>query len=447
MSAVRPYARRTAGLAPREVRLSRAYATREDRRPDGQDKSTTGRASDALFRLAEEEERQAASDPSQNSAAARLHTLVANASEKPWTGDESTRDAVLRMLIDKYPPLRDKDHKKEVQQPTPRVLDEDLEEGRLIRTSSTVEPAEPVKPKNPWDYEFKAASSWQEAPVRPIHKTIIPPKAERSRSARFTRLKDAVADYSLGEYATAKAKAAAAPVNRTSGSVIPIDPKAFTNFIEEKISTGRRDGLFKANKYRGKPLQQDINQSNPFIDNTDFLMNRIMQRQSAAPPFVTLQQELEGELQAFRTLLQDSWTRRALRMLSLLPLQALDFDRIGDFRDTDWEARERAYHDASITQINSILRRYNALAPFSARRPLVMLKYELAACFTKTAPLIRAELERRKRDGMGTFVPRSPDEISSGSRNDLEEKKAEVESLWRAFTRSLRELVSRQPTT
>jgi DnaJ family protein C protein 28 len=58
------------------------------------------RASSKLFADAEHEERAGA-------APTRTATLPGTTSEQPnWTGDEQVEDAVLRMLVDKYKPLR-----------------------------------------------------------------------------------------------------------------------------------------------------------------------------------------------------------------------------------------------------------------------------------------------------------------------------------------------------
>jgi len=61
------------------------------------------RASSKLFADAEQEERMSQA----GTASPRLAVLPGTASEHPnWTGDESVEDAVLRMLVDKYKPLR-----------------------------------------------------------------------------------------------------------------------------------------------------------------------------------------------------------------------------------------------------------------------------------------------------------------------------------------------------
>lgn len=42
-------------------------------------------------------------------------------------------------------------------------------------------------------------------------------------------------------------------------------------------------------KGRGQPLMRSIEETNPFIAREEFLMNRIVQRNGAAPPWVEVQ--------------------------------------------------------------------------------------------------------------------------------------------------------------
>lgn len=51
----------------------------------------------------------------------------------------------------------------------------------------------------------------------------------------------------------------------------------------------RTSGLFKNVKGRGQPLARSVDETNPFIAREEFLMNRIVQRNGAAPPWVEVQ--------------------------------------------------------------------------------------------------------------------------------------------------------------
>ena len=48
-------------------------------------------------------------------------------------------------------------------------------------------------------------------------------------------------------------------------------------------------GQFRDLKGMGKPLERVVEERNPFIAREEFLMNRIVQRNQAAPPWVELQ--------------------------------------------------------------------------------------------------------------------------------------------------------------
>ena len=55
------------------------------------------------------------------------------------------------------------------------------------------------------------------------------------------------------------------------------------------MQKARKAGLFNTVKGRGKPLTQAVEESNPFLPREEFLMNRIVQRNGAAPPWIEVQ--------------------------------------------------------------------------------------------------------------------------------------------------------------
>ena len=91
----------------------------------------------------------------------------------------------------------------------------------------------------------------------------------------------------------------------------------------------RQQGRFDRIEGRGQPLRQFVEERNPFIGREDFLLNRLVQRQGAAPPWVEIQQgasvphdrpratksviELETAVNNFRDVIRQSWTRRDAR--------------------------------------------------------------------------------------------------------------------------------------
>ena len=55
------------------------------------------------------------------------------------------------------------------------------------------------------------------------------------------------------------------------------------------IQKARKEGRFDVIQGRGQPLKQLVEERNPFIAREEFLMNRIVQRQGAAPPWIEIQ--------------------------------------------------------------------------------------------------------------------------------------------------------------
>ncbi|THG93654.1 hypothetical protein EW145_g8319 [Phellinidium pouzarii] len=207
-------------------------------------------------------------------------------------------------------------------------------------------------------------------------------------------------DYRLGLRGGAGAGAGVDGMQRRP---MPVGMKGWANLIEERIERARREGHFKTLRGRGKPLVRETAESNPFIAREEFLMNRIVQKNNAAPPWVELQTELEAAVSSFRAVLQESWTRRAIRMLTLnrraTSLRTLTVADAGALRDPEWEAREASYQDAAIAEVNSLVRRYNGVAPYAVRRPLHLRDKELERAYRESAEKIVKGVQERLRDG------------------------------------------------
>ncbi|KAH9071616.1 hypothetical protein EDB83DRAFT_2575046, partial [Lactarius deliciosus] len=167
--------------------------------------------------------------------------------------------------------------------------------------------------------------------------------------------------------------------------------------ISDDRSLSRREGLFRSIRGRGRPLEWNSEEHNPFIARDEFLLNRIVQRQGAAPPWVEVQGELEAAIKAFRTALRRSWVRRAVCVLALTHSR-LSLPSLADvqaLRDEEWETRERAYHDSALAEVNSLVR--NALTPYAVRRAYYVREVELAKNYDQSAEEIEREIERWPR--------------------------------------------------
>ncbi|KAI0832799.1 hypothetical protein BC628DRAFT_1407189 [Trametes gibbosa] len=325
------------------------------------------------------------------------------------------------MLVDKYKPMRSgpirsAEEKLKTAPPqvrTPGPAADSVAQEAPVSVSSTKSaedapvrrylPGEPILPgiegHRPWHTTFKAPSH----ATSNIHYGSIPPpqplrqspplpldeKAKRKaretkkrmeQGTRLSHARESTIDYRLG------IKGGATEQYRRPN---PVSLKGWANLVEDRIEKARQAGHFKHVKGRGQPIARIAEDKNPFIDREEFLMNRIVQRQGAAPPWVEVQGELESALAAFREVVKQSWTRRALRTITatnpaaLLP--RLTLEDVTALRDPEWEERERGYHDTALAELNSLVRKYNGLAPYAVRRPYYMRSVELEKVYKEAS--------------------------------------------------------------
>lgn len=90
-------------------------------------------------------------------------------------------------------------------------------------------------------------------------------------------------------------------------------------------------------------------------------------------------------------------------------------------RDSEWEARERAYHETAIAELNSLVRRYNGVAPYTVRRTFLEREAELAQVYRESAEGIVLGVRGRLKSGavenrpFGVSVSEDEDRYGSGS--------------------------------
>ena len=113
--------------------------------------------------------------------------------------------------------------------------------------------------------------------------------------------------------------------------------------------------------------------------------------------------ELDTALNTFRDVIRQGWTRRAIRMLTISrppsALTSLTLEQISAFRDKEWEGRERAYHTTALEEVNSLVRKYNAMAPYAVRRGHYALEPELERAYRMSAEDILAGIAERVKTG------------------------------------------------
>lgn len=172
-------------------------------------------------------------------------------------------------------------------------------------------------------------------------------------------------------------------------------------------------------------------------------MNNMIKRQELVPPWIEKQQDLLRAASQLRSTLRTSWARHVAdaiasrggtpseqvalaeayaRAEAALPRgksvgeASVSSSRTDDavfksprtesqplksaperpFRDPAWEAQQQKHVAASIEKLNAMTRSYNLMAPDLAKKAYFSAGAELQACFREGAPLVAAELRKRR---------------------------------------------------
>ncbi|QRV87681.1 hypothetical protein RhiJN_15699 [Ceratobasidium sp. AG-Ba] len=391
-------------------------------------------ASAKLFADAEKEEEEAAQRHPKPSQA----DILINKNEN-WDGEERVQDTVLRMLMDKYKPLRtgqiqSADEKLKASLPqvsnksfSKQANDEEPDPESMKQES----PGEPIPP---WLVTFKVPSHAQASiklgnfvstPPRPVTsnpfatpssgpRSFAERKAEKrfaEGAGRLDRARESTLDYRIGTHGQESSGGRMRPN--------PVSMRGWNNLIEERIQQARVLGAFDKLEGRGKPLARTADEMNPFVAREEFLMNRIVRKNDAAPPWVELQKDAERATAQMRELLLTGWVRRTLRILPLsystTALEAMTPESATRLRDAEWEQQEKKFHDAAIREANDTIRRYNTIAPYVVRRPLLTREAELDKCYADSGALIIEGIQERLASGKGgrsTDVQDGPEETT-----------------------------------
>lgn len=98
---------------------------------------------------------------------------------------------------------------------------------------------------------------------------------------------------------------------------MPTTLQGLTSLANERIEDAISRGQFKSiPRGKGKNVEKDHNASSPFLDTTEYFMNRMIQRQGIVPPWIEKQQELVKRVGSFRARLRSDWRRHAARMIA-----------------------------------------------------------------------------------------------------------------------------------
>lgn len=254
------------------------------------------------------------------------------------------------------------------------------------------------------------------APVPPRVVTSSPGSGARlvdarNNSAAYTRLKH------LPDDERARFRKDLQERFRADARSLPMTIKGLESLANERIEDAMRRGKF-ANLPRGKlATDEDTRTSSPFIDSTEYILNRMIQRQDIVPAWIEKQQEIIAASAQLRARLRIEWRRHVAKTIASrggsLESQvraAEDYARAerergmaeegtgGEvFRDPDWLRTEYAYHQLAVEELNSLTRSYNLICPPPAQRPYFALQRELDSCYADAAPLVAQEIEDRAK--------------------------------------------------
>ncbi|PVH76166.1 hypothetical protein DL98DRAFT_535959 [Cadophora sp. DSE1049] len=194
------------------------------------------------------------------------------ATGQAWTGDENQQDAMLRMLDDARKPL------------TPGLRG-------------------PAKIPSP------------------VIDLRLSPKPKQRPGERLANARDKTSIYAISkdsQMSDKEREQMRRDLKERFGPGVGTMPNSFRGLAalaNERIEDAIARGQFK-NIPRGKGIVRDTRADNPFIDTTEYIMNKMIQRQDIVPPWIEKQQELVKTANIFRARLRNDWKRHAARTIA-----------------------------------------------------------------------------------------------------------------------------------
>lgn len=196
------------------------------------------------------------------------------AAAQPWTGTEGVEDASLRMLNDAHKPLRGASKTPSVRGPPSKV-----DTGR---------------PKTKPGAGARLASA-----------------RDRSSVYSYMNEQEGLSDEEREKFRR-EMKARFQPGARA----VPASIQGLSSLANERIEDAIARGQFKNLPDRGKKMERDYNANSPFIDTTEYFMNKIIKKQEITPPWIEKQQEVISTANTFRRRLRNDWKRHVSRTIA-----------------------------------------------------------------------------------------------------------------------------------
>lgn len=196
------------------------------------------------------------------------------AGAQAWTGTEAVEDTALRMLTDAHKPLKVKASRP-----------------GMVRAPKKVDTGRPN----------------MSAGVQQGHKLAN----ARDRSSVYAIAKD----NNLSEEEREKFRREMRARFNSEARSVPATISGLQEIANQRIEDAIARGQFK-NIPRGMKVERDYNASSPFINTTEYFMNKIIQKQEIVPPWIEKQQELVSAANKFRGRLRNDWRRHAARTIA-----------------------------------------------------------------------------------------------------------------------------------
>ncbi|KAM0806175.1 hypothetical protein BDR22DRAFT_895949 [Usnea florida] len=199
------------------------------------------------------------------------------AAAEPWAGTERLEDAALRMLNDAHKPLR-----------------------------GTGPPKIPTLRGTPASVDMR------------MKKAVQKSHGERLANARDrTSVYELSRDPSLSEKEREKMRKILKERFTAGARPMPRSVQGLAALANERIEDAIARGQFRSiARGKGLNVERDHNANSPFLDTTEYFMNKIIQKQDIVPPWIEKQQELIKAANVFRARLRNDWKRHAARMIA-----------------------------------------------------------------------------------------------------------------------------------
>lgn len=169
--------------------------------------------------------------------------------------------------------------------------------------------------------------------------------------------------------------------------------------IENAAKLGKFDSIKRGTQTAD--LHKDFLESNrnPNIDFTEYLLNKIIQKQGGAPPWIMKQQAVKSRIEFFRRQmkyrLQERLVPKLLKLSNNDVRKAYSLALEGSYnKDEEWESHYSQYHSEFVDSLNSQIRGYNLQAPQTARWAYLNVHDEVAMCLANINDGIEEKLKR-----------------------------------------------------